>query len=80
MATLHVRSVPDDLYERIQSLAQSRSRSLSAEVITLLYQALEEEESRKRQGKLLADIRRRRFTLPAGTPDSVELVREDRQR
>jgi hypothetical protein len=30
MATLHVRSVPEDLYERIQNLAQSRSRSLSA--------------------------------------------------
>ena len=53
MATLHVRSVPEDLYERIQNLARSRSRSLSAEVITLLYQALEEEESRKRQGIFL---------------------------
>jgi antitoxin FitA len=80
MATLHVRSVPEDLYERIQNLARSRSRSLSAEVITLLYQALEEEESRKRQGKLLADIRRRRFALPAGAPDSAELLREDRRR
>jgi antitoxin FitA len=80
MATLHVRSVPEDLYERIQNLAQSRSRSLSAEVITLLYRALEEEENRKRQGKLLADIRRRRFALPAGAPDSVELLREDRRR
>jgi plasmid stability protein len=80
MATLHVRSVPEDLYERIQRLAQSRSRSLSAEVITLLYQALEEEENRKPQGKLLADIRRRRFTLPTGAPDSVELLREDRHR
>lgn len=80
MATLHVRSVPEDLYERIQQLAQSRRRSLSAEVITLLYQALEDEESRKRQGKLLADIRRRRFEPPAGAPDSVELLREDRGR
>ena len=80
MATLHVRSVPEDLYGRIQRLAQSQSRSLSAEVITLLYQALEEEENRKRQGKLLADIRRRRFALPVGSPDSVELLREDHQR
>jgi hypothetical protein len=35
MATL-VRSVPEDLYERIQGLAQSRSRSLSAEVCVAL--------------------------------------------
>jgi antitoxin FitA len=80
MATLHVRSVPEDLYERIQRMAQSQSRSLSAEVITLLYEALEEEENRKQQGNLLAAIRRRRFTLPAGAPNSVELLREDRHR
>jgi prevent-host-death family protein len=48
--------------------------------VTLLYQALQEEESRKRQGKLLADIRRRRFALPPRAPDSVELLREDRRR
>ena len=33
MATLHVRSVPEELYERIQRLAQSSSRSLSAEIM-----------------------------------------------
>jgi len=80
MAILHVRSVPEDLHERLQRLAQSRSRSLSAEVITLLYQALEEEENRQRQGQLLADIRRRRYSLAAGAPNSLELLLEDRQR
>ncbi len=80
MATLHVRSVPEDLYERLQKLAQTQNRSLSAQVITLLSQALQEEESRKRQSKLLADIRRRRFVLPSNAPDSVELLREDRRR
>ena len=80
MATLHVRSVPEDLYLRLQKLAQVKNRSLSAQVITLLYQAIQEEERQKRQSKLLADIRRRRFTPPRGTPDSVELLREDRRR
>ncbi len=80
MATLHIRSVPEDLYERLQRLARTQNRSLSAQVVTLLYQALPEEESRKRQGKLLAEIRRRRFALPPSAPDSVELLREDRRR
>jgi plasmid stability protein len=80
MATLYIRNVPEDLVERIRDLAQSHSRSLSAEVILLLYQALEQEENRQRQGKLLADIRRQRVTLPAGAPNSVALLREDRQR
>ena len=80
MATLHVRSVPEDLYERLHKLAQRQNRSLSAQVITLLYLALQEEENRKRQGRLLSDIRRRRFALPTGASDSVELLREDRRR
>ncbi len=47
MNTLHVRSVPDDLYERLQKLAHSKNRSLSAQVITMLTQAIEDEERRK---------------------------------
>jgi plasmid stability protein len=80
MSTLHVRSVPNDLYDRIQELARLSSRSLSAQVVTMLYRALEEEERRRQQGQALQSIRRRRFTLPVGTPDSQELLSEDRQR
>jgi plasmid stability protein len=80
MATLHIRSVPEDLYERLQRLAESRNRSLSAEVVTLLHQALDAEETRRDQGRLLATIRRRRYRLPADAPDSTELLREDRRR
>ncbi|MBP8291724.1 MAG: hypothetical protein KAX65_03055 [Caldilineaceae bacterium] len=80
MSTLHVRSVPEDLYEQLQALAQTSQRSLSAQVIALLERALADEYTRQAQGELLAAIRRRRFALPAGTPDSVLLLREDRER
>jgi plasmid stability protein len=80
MNTLHVRSVPDNLYNRLQQLAQSRNRSLSAQVITLLEQALEIEERRKRQAKVLSSIQRRRFKAPKNTPSSLELLKEDRAR
>ena len=33
MPTLHIRSVPEDLYERLQQLAHERSWSLSAQVM-----------------------------------------------
>ncbi len=79
MPTLHVRSVPDDLYERIQKLAQAKNRSLSAQVITLLYQALEEEATPQHQRKLLNTMRRR-FTPPKGTPDVTAMLRQDRRR
>jgi antitoxin FitA len=80
MPTLHVRSVPDDLYQQIQRLAEARSRSLSAQVVTMLTQALEDEKRRKVQTKALASIRRRRFTAPRKAPSSFELLREDRKR
>ena len=80
MPILHVRNVPEDLYERIQRRAQTQHRSISAEVLSLLRDALEASE--RPQGRILADIRRRRFYRPAdaGAPESVKLLREDRER
>jgi plasmid stability protein len=80
MQTLHVRSVPDDLYERLRSLAQTEQRSLSAQVIYLLDKALEHESKAQEQAQILDNIRRRRFTPPPAAPESVEMLREDRSR
>jgi plasmid stability protein len=80
MPTLHVRSVPEDLYVQIQLLAETKNRSLSAQVINMLSQALEEEKRRKLQIKALNSIRRRRFAAPKKAPSSLELLREDRKR
>lgn len=78
--TLHVRSVPDDLYKRLQKLAQAKNRSLSAQVITMLSQAVEDEERRRKQAKTLVSIQRRRFKAPKNAPSTLELLREDRGR
>lgn len=40
MPILHVRNVPDELYNRIKTQAQAQNRSMSAEVIMLLDRAL----------------------------------------
>jgi len=80
MPTLHVRSVPEDLYQEIQKLAEERSRSLSAQVVTMLAQALEDEKSRKTQIRALESIRRRRFSAPKKSPSSLGMFREDRRR
>lgn len=79
MATLHVRNLPDDLYQQIRDRAEASSRSLSAEVVVLLRGALEKRSS---AGELLDEIRRRRHFRPAdfGLPDSTTLLREDRNR
>jgi plasmid stability protein len=80
MPILHVRNVPEDLYARIQQRAQLQHRSISAEVLSLFRDALEVSE--RPQARMLADIRRRRFYRPsdAGAPESVKLLREDRER
>ncbi|MCZ7670588.1 MAG: hypothetical protein M5U34_27270 [Chloroflexi bacterium] len=80
MPTLHVRNVPELLYERLRERAQERNRSLSAEVLILLDFALDESEDT--QTDLLDSIRRRRFynLAAVGAPDSSSLLREDRAR
>ena len=80
MATLHVRNIPDDLYAQLHELASSESQSLSAEVVGLLTQAVEERERRARQKSALSCLRRRRFVPRAGVPESLKLLREDRRR
>ena len=80
MPTLHVRSVPEDLYEKVRQLAHLRSRSLGAQVVTMLYEALDEEEQRKNQAGVLTSIHRRRFSPPENAASSLDLLREDRLR
>jgi plasmid stability protein len=80
MPTLHVRSVPEDLYRRLHALAQEQNRSLSAQVVTLLERALQDAELRQERANALQSIRRRRFSPPTQMTDSTSLFREDRSR
>lgn len=81
MPTLHVRNVPDGLYERLRQRALAENRSLSAEVVTLLELATERRP--ETEVALFDRIRRRRADLLQARgrfPSSVDLVREDRGR
>jgi len=80
MATLHVRSVPDELYAELQELAALSNTSLSAEVVSLLQRGVEQRKESAQQLEVLARIRRRSFRPPPGAPTSLELLREDRDR
>jgi plasmid stability protein len=52
MATLHVRNVPDDLYEELRAQAAAEGRSIGSETISLLRGALVD------RGALYAGVRR----------------------
>jgi plasmid stability protein len=79
MATLHVRNVPDELYERLKSLAEEDHRSLSAEVIDLLQEAAAAGSRRSRTLAALAALHR--IAVENGPqPDGLaaDLIREGR--
>jgi len=81
MPELHVRNLPADLLERLRERAASEGRSMSAEAVVLLRQALQAtgEPSATQQAAIerLRAIRRRN-RLPAGKPSAEQLVRGDR--
>ena len=80
MPTLHIRNVPEELYERIRARAQEQGRSITSEVVQLLQRAVSEDS--QDQEEILQRIQRRRFFHPAAVnaPDSLSLLRQDRSR
>ena len=80
MAILHVRNVPNRLHQRIRNLAHGQNRSLSAEVINLLVQAVNDQARAIRRKKIVDEIRSLRFRPRRPLPSSETLVREDRDR
>jgi plasmid stability protein len=78
MATLYVRNIPDPLYQQAQKIALAQGRSLSAYILIMLQQAIEDEKRRQARSKALSNIRRRRRALPANAPDSVTMLRQIR--
>jgi plasmid stability protein len=77
---LHVDNIPDGLYERLHDRATVEGRSLAEEVIALLERELGEPRPSIRELLDSIERRRERYPLPAGAPDVVELLREDRAR
>lgn len=83
MALLTIRNVPESLYNRLQQRAKAQHRSLSAEVIALLEDALLIAENHVAQANILERMRRHRHAfhpVEIGAPDSVTLLHEDRDR
>lgn len=85
MPVLHLDNVPDELYRRIEGLAAAEQRSVTDEILRLLQEAVTRKPAvgplaGRSQRDILDWIIGNRFTPAAGTPDSVELLREDRTR
>jgi hypothetical protein len=82
MAALHLQNVPEELLQRIKHLAEIERQTPEEIIVRLLEEAVprKETDERRRVPELLDRIRRNPIVPTPGTPDSVELLREDRNR
>lgn len=80
MATLYVRDMPDDLYERLRTEAHGSRRSIGAAAIDLLRRELRDREQVP-VGELLVRARRVRARSHGGGSVTVaDEIRADRER
>jgi plasmid stability protein len=77
MPTLHLRNVPAGVYERLRRQAKQNGRSMNAEVIALLKEAVE----RKERASTITDELRRlayKINLPEDAAKPEQIIREIR--
>ncbi len=89
MPVLHLENVPDELFRQLERLAASDNLPPGEKAVRLLAEAVAGKlrspnapsvSPTGTQREILNRILRNRATPPPGTPDSVELLREDRER
>jgi plasmid stability protein len=69
MATVTVKNIPDDLYERLKSVAESNRRSINSEIIVCIENTV---GSRKIDPARMIEKARMLRELTAGHPVSVK--------
>jgi hypothetical protein len=82
MPVLRLENVPDELIRRLEQIARRRQDTPAAAALSLLQEALAREDGAEeaRVRAMLDQVRKTRYPLAPGTPDSVDLLREDRGR
>jgi plasmid stability protein len=80
MPALYLADVPAEVVDQLRQLATAHQTTVETEAIALLHRQLHAQSPRRSQAELLAELRRRSYTPPPGTPDSVTLLAEDRER
>lgn len=83
MPNAMVRNIPEDEYELLRSEAGRRSSSLNAEILDAIRRKTDELKRRRRADRAMARIDKLRAEIAREFPyqtDSVDLIREDRDR
>ena len=82
MPILHVRNVPEDLYDRIRKRARANHRSITAETIALLQAGLSASPTQEESDDWFERARefRERMRARGISFDATAAIREDRDR
>lgn len=75
-----VIDLPPELLGVVRERARASGRDLEPTLLELIRLGLQTAELLEKQKALLDELGARRFTPPSGTPESVEWLREDRDR
>lgn len=76
---LTLKNIPEDVYAKIKAASAANGRSLNSEIIQILIREAEENDRRRQRAAWSAKVAAFARTLPK-TPDSVPIIREDRDR
>ncbi len=80
MPTLQVRDLPEDIYIKLNMLANEENRSIAQQTIVLLKESLGLHRNNKlRRKALLEELSQRKYP-ETDNVDVVQLIREDRER
>jgi len=83
MKTYTIRDIPEDLFDSFKRLAQRERRSINAELIEVMDQAVQQDTLRLQRQAALEQIAALRRSLPPQIregKDSLTLLQEDRNR
>jgi antitoxin FitA len=80
VADILVRNVPEPVIDTLKQWAAENRRSLQAEILTILEETVDARCRRERFFREADEFRRRLEQRGGQHPDSVELIREDRER
>ena len=79
MANISLRDVPEELYQQLKEMAERERRSVNQQILVLLERSVWQQKIPKAKVWEQIDRQREAIKARAGiTPDSAELIAEDR--
>jgi plasmid stability protein len=80
MAPVVLNNLPESMRAEVEAMAERDNRTVEGEILAIISKAVEEEKQMARHREALDSIERRFSEKTPSPVESVELLREDRER